>query len=101
MKVHKMSTKQFAKFVSGLQEQAVKNPLKKSYKFTDKYDYECEEVRCRLDEDWRIRRKLGGTDQFKLWAVHNPWYSVWTVIEGDKVYGYHDTDLEKAVQKDG
>ena len=44
MKVHKMSNKQFAKFVSCLQEQAMKNPQHRAYKFTDKYDYECRHI---------------------------------------------------------
>ena len=101
MKVHKMSNKQFAKFVSDLQKQAMKNPLRLSFRFTDKYDYECKQGYFLCDADWIIRRKLGGAEQFKLWAMHNPWYSIWTVVEGDKVYWYRDTDLEKAVRDNG
>lgn len=55
MKVHKMSNKQFAKFVSDLQKQAMKNPLHLSFRFTDKYDYECKQGYFLCDADWIIR----------------------------------------------
>lgn len=98
MKVHKMSNKQFAKFVSGLQEQAMKNPFHISYKCTDKYDYECRRIISYVGIDWEIRRRLGGSLWYENWAMHNTGREAWTVYEGDKVYEYLDSDLEKAVQ---
>ena len=71
MKVHKMSNKQFAKFVSDLQKQAMKNPLRLSF---------------------------GGTEQYSIWASHDPHVKLWYVREGDITYTYLDSDLEKAVQ---
>lgn len=105
MKVHKMSTKQFAKFVSGLQEQAMKNPIHISYASTEKYDYECRKIRGYMEMmglDWEIRRRLGGSDSwYTLWAFHNMDHKAYTVYEGGKSYEYLDSDLEKAVHKDG
>ena len=101
MKVHKMSTKQFAKFVSCLQEQAMKNPLRIAYISTEKYDYECRRIVSHMAIDWEIRRRLGGDLWYTLWAFHNKARKAWTVYEGDKVYEYLDSDLEKAVQDDG
>lgn len=98
MKVHKMSSKQFAKFVSGMQDQAAKNPVHLAYKSTDKYDYECRAVKSYAGIDWEIRRRLGGALWYSLWAMHNQEREAWTVYEGDKVYEYFDTDLERAVQ---
>ena len=97
MKVHKMSNKQFAKFVSGLQKQAMKNPSRLSFRFTDKYDYECRQV-FSVYIDWEIRRRLGGDLWYTLWALHNKERHAWTVYEGGKLYEYLDSDLEKAVQ---
>ena len=68
MKVHKMSTKQFAKFVSGLQEQAMKNPLRIAFASTEKYDYECRRIVTPMVIDWEIRRRLGGDLWYNLWA---------------------------------
>lgn len=101
MKVHRMSVKQFAKFVFGLQEQAAKNPLQMAYKFTDKYDYICKQCFFLGDDDWIIRRRLSGTERDYIWARHDPGLAAWTVYEGGNVYQYDDSDLEKAVQKDG
>ena len=104
MKVHKMSNKQFAKFVSGLQAQAMKNPLRISYVSTEKYDYDCRKVVGYIEIegiDWEIRRRLGGDLWYTLWAFHNKGRKAWTVYEGKNVYEYLDSDLEKAVQKDG
>ena len=98
MKVHKMSTKQFAKFVSGLQAQALKNPLRNAYVSTDKYDYDCRKIVSHMAIDWEIRRRLGGALWYTLWAFHNKARKAWTVYEGDNVYEYLDSDLEKAVQ---
>ena len=98
MKVHKMSTKQFAKFVTGLQKQAMKNPISIS---TEKYDYECRKIVSHMAIDWEIRRRLGGDLWYTLWAFHNESRKAWTVYEGKNVYEYLDSDLEKAVQKDG
>ena len=98
MKVHKMSNKQFAKFVSGLQEQAIKNPTRFSYVSTDKYDYECRKIVSHMAVDWEIRRRLGGDLWYTLWAFHNGNRHTWTVYEGKNVYTYLDSDLEKAVQ---
>ena len=98
MKVHKMSTKQFAKFVFGLQEKALKNPLRISLVFTDKYDYDCRKVTSYTGIDWEIRRRLGGALWYTLWAFHNKERHAWTVYEGKNVYEYLDSDLEKAVQ---
>ena len=98
MKVHKMSTKQFAKFVTGLQKQAMKNPISIS---TEKYDYECRKIVSHMAIDWEIRRRLGGDLWYTLWAFHNEGRKAWTVYEGKNVYEYLDSDLEKAVQKDG
>ena len=99
MKVHKMSNKQFAKFVSGLQEQAMKNPRRISYVYTEKYDYDCRNVTSYTSIDWEIRRRLGGALWYTLWAFHNKERHAWTVYEGGSVYEYLDSDLEKAVQK--
>lgn len=96
MKVHKMSTKQFAKFVSGLQKQAKKNPWDIAAKITDKYDYVCR--KRPYDEDWIIQRRLGGAEFAKVWAVHSYERKSWIVYEGDKLYEYLDSDIEKAVQ---
>ena len=101
MKVHKMSNKQFAKFVTDMQKQAMKNPLRLSFRFTDKYDYECKQGYFLCDADWIIRRKLGGTEQYIIWASHDPYVKLWYVREGDITYTYLDSDLEKEVQKDG
>ena len=101
MKVHKMSTKQFAKFVSGMQEQAMKNGLYVSYRSTDKYDYECKTYDYLCNPDWRIRRKIGGARYFSEWAMHFPERAAWLVVEGNKVYEYLDSDLEKAVKENG
>ena len=98
MKVHKMSTKQFAKFVSGLQEQAMKNPLRIAFASTEKYDYECRRIVTPMVIDWEIRRRLGGDLWYNLWAFHNKARRVWKVYEGHEVYEYFDSDLEKAVQ---
>lgn len=98
MKVHKMSNKQFAKFVSGLQAQAMKNPLSISYVSTEKYDYDCRKIVSHMAIDWEIRRRLGGDLWFTLWAFHNDSRHAWTVYEGGNVYEYLDSDLEKAVQ---
>ena len=98
MKVHKMSTKQFAKFVTGLQKQAMKNPISIS---TEKYDYECRKIVSHMAIDWEIRRRLGGDLWYTLWAFHNEGRKAWTVYEGKNVYEYLDSDLEKAVQDDG
>ena len=98
MKVHKMSNKQFAKFVSCLQEQAMKNPQHRAYKFTDKYDYECRRIVSHMAIDWEIRRRLGGDLWYTLWAFHNESRKAWTVYEVKNVYEYLDSDLEKAVQ---
>ena len=100
MKVHKMSNKQFAKFVSCLQEQAMNNPQHRAYKFTDKYDYDCRKVTSYTGIDWEIRRRLGGALWYTLWAFHNKERHAWTVYEGGNVYEYFDSDLEKAVQDD-
>ena len=101
MKVHKMSTKQFAKFVSGLQDQAMKNTRHVSYVSTEKYDYECRRIVSHMAIDWEIRRRLGGDLWYTLWAFHNEGRKAWTVYEGKNVYEYLDSDLEKAVQDDG
>ena len=101
MKVHKMSTKQFAKFVTGLQKQAMKNPISISITSTEKYDYECRKIVSHMAIDWEIRRRLGGDLWYTLWAFHNEGRKAWTVYEGKNVYEYLDSDLEKAVQKDG
>ena len=98
MKVHKMSNKQFAKFVTDMQKQAMKNPSRLYFRFTDKYDYECRQTFFLCDDDWIIRRRLSGTTEFSLWAVHNSIYKLWTAREGNKFYEYLDSDLEKAVQ---
>mgnify|MGYP004683394889 CR=1 FL=1 len=98
MKVHKMSTKQFAKFVIGMQNMALKNRLRVSYAFTDKYDYECKQGFFLCDIDWKIGRRLGGATEFSSWAVHDSIHKVWTVREGEKLYKYLDSDIEKAVQ---
>ena len=99
MKVHKMSNKQFAKFVICMQEQAEKNPLGMAVRITDKYDYICRKDYYFLcDADWIIKRRLGGKEFHKVWAVHNYGRKAWTVYEGDKVYEYLDSELEKAVQ---
>ena len=99
MKVHKMSNKQFAKFVSGLQKQALKNPLRIAYVSTEKYDYDCRKVISYTGIDWEIRRRLGGSDSwYTLWAFHNTVRKAWTVYDGGNVYEYLDNDLEKAVQ---
>lgn len=98
MKVHRMSNKQFAKFVSGLQGQAAKNPLHLAYKFTDKYDYECRQVATYVGIDWEVKRRLGSVGRFGIWAEHNQELKAWAVREGDKIYQYLDADLEKAVQ---
>ena len=100
MKVHKMSNKQFAKFVTSMQNMALKNRLRVSYAFTDKYDYECRKV-ISVYIDWEIRRKLGGAEWDTLWALHNKDRKAWIVYEGGKSYEYIDSDLEKAVQDDG
>lgn len=102
MKVHKMSTKQFAKFVMGIQKQAMKNPLHRAYKFTDKYDYQYFQCDPETLIDCKIRRRLGGTADFNdIWAMHDIERRAWIVREGDKLYEYLDSDIEKAVQKDG
>ena len=98
MKIHKMSTKQFAKFVSGLQKQAMKNPLRIASASTEKYDYECRRIVSHMAIDWEIRRRLGGDLWYTLWAFHNEGRKAWTVYEGKNVYEYLDSDLEKAVQ---
>lgn len=98
MKVHKMSNKQFAKFVLGMQKQAMKNPLRISYVSTDKYDYDCRKVTSYTGIDWEIRRRLGGDLWYTLWAFHNESRKAWTVYEGKNAYEYLDSDLEKAVQ---
>ena len=101
MKVHKMSNKQFAKFASGLQEQAMKNPLRIFYVSTEKYDYDCRKIvgyMAIAGIDWEIRRRLGGDSWYNLWAFHNESRKAWTVYEGKNVYEYLDSDLERAVQ---
>lgn len=98
MKVHKMSTNQFAKFVSGLQAQAMKNPLRISYVSTDKYDYICRKDYFLCDADWIIKRRLGGAEFHNVWAFHNYCRHAWTVYEGENVYEYLDSEIEKAVQ---
>ena len=98
MKVHKMSAKQFAKFVSGLQDQAMKKYSSRSYVSTEKYDYECRRIVSHMAIDWEIRRRLGGDLWYTLWAFHNESRKAWTVYEGKNVYEYLDSDLEKAVQ---
>ena len=98
MKVHKMGTKQFAKFVSGLQDQAMKNTRHVSYVSTEKYDYECRRIVSHMAIDWEIRRRLGGDLWYTLWAFHNESRKAWTVYEAKNVYEYLDSDLEKAVQ---
>ena len=101
MKVHKMSNKQFAKFVSGLQNQAMKNPLRIAYVSTEKYDYDCRKIVSHMAIDWEIRRRLGGDLWYTLWAFHNKERHAWTVYEGGNVYEYLDSEIEKAVQDDG
>ena len=101
MKDHKMSTKQFAKFVSGLQDRALKNPRHISSVSPETYDYECRRIVSHMAIDWEIRRRLGGDLWYTLWAFHNESRKAWTVYEGKNVYEYLDSDLEKAVQKDG
>lgn len=98
MKVHKMSTKQFAKFVSGLQKQAMKNPFHRAYKFTDKYDYQYWKCDPATSIDCKIRRRLGGMAEFSSWAAHDTERHAWIVCEGDKVYVYRDDELEKVMQ---
>ena len=98
MKVHKMSNKQFAKFVYGLQKQAMKNSLRVSYVSTEKYDYECRKIGGYMymnGLDWEIRRRLGGDVWYTLWAFHNMDRKAWTVYEGGKSYEYLDNDLER------
>ena len=101
MKVHKMGTKQFAKFVTGLQKQAMKNPIDISITSTDKYDYDCRKVTSYTWIDWEIRRRLGSAIWSRpdtLWAFHNKERHAWTVYEGGNVYEYLDSEIEKAVQ---
>lgn len=77
----------------------MKSPLCKVYKYTDKYDYNCRKAETYAGYDWQIGRKIGGSEGwFTLWAFHNNERHAWTVYEGDKVYEYLDSDLEKAVQ---
>ena len=48
MKVHKMSTKQFAKFVTGLQKQAMKNPISISITSTEKFCLKIQDILSKI-----------------------------------------------------
>ena len=92
-----MSEKQFADFVTDMQEEMEKTSVNPYFKHTEKYEYECRKV-ISLYTDWEIRRKLAGTKNFTLWALHNKGLKVWTFYDSNNVYQYTDTDLVSEVR---
>lgn len=88
-----MNEKQFADFVTDMQEEMEKTSVNPYFKHTEKY--ECRKV-ISLYTDWEIRRKLTGTKNFTLWALRNKGLKVWTFYDSNNMYQY--TDLVSEVR---
>lgn len=98
MKIHKMSHKQFAKFLTRMVKY---DGVDWS---SDKYDYYSRPFYDDDDVNWIIYRSLGGAKAYEMWAWHDTVHECWAVREigkkGPLCYHYFDKDLRKAVQDD-
>ena len=92
-----MNEKQLVDFVTDMQEEMMKTSVNPYLKHTEKYEYECRKV-ISLYIDWEIRRKLTGTNNFTLWALHNKRLKVWIFYDSNNMYQYTDTDLVSEVR---
>lgn len=94
MKIHKMSNKQFAKFVRRM---VTDGPTEWS---NEKYDYRSFCLPEGRTVSWIIRRRLGGTQEYEPWAYFDAVLCYWVTMEGGKRYIYYPKDLRKALQDD-